>query len=596
MCGIFGIINYYAGYRRDYLRLMNSFELGKNRGPEYSIIKNYENFYLGFHRLAINGLNTLSNQPFEIDNIILICNGEIYNFRELAKNNNITLTTDSDCEIILHLYKLFGIEYTLNLLDGVFSFILYDKNNKKFYIARDPYGVRPLYYMLEHNIMAFASELKVLYKFPSNKKNIYNFLPGNFMILDNESKTPFIYYNYKKYTAFPCNNIIYPDIFIEDLYRKIYNNICSAVKKRVVGTTERPIACLLSGGLDSSLIAALVNRYYNQSNANNPYNTKKLHTFSIGLKDSQDLKYAKIVANHINSIHHEIVVTENEFFKAIPEVIKAIESYDTTTVRASVGNYLVAKHIKNNTDCKVIFNGDGADELMGGYLYMKKAPTSYEFDKECRRLLEDIHMFDVLRSDKSISSNGLEPRTPFLDKSWVEFYLSIDRNLRYKTTIENCEKYLIRKSFSFIEPTLLPKEILWRTKEAFSDGVSGLNRSWFEIIQEKISDIFLSRDNSGFYMKTEIDTLMKFYKNIKISNNLPDTYEKAYYRYFYNKYYQNTDHLIEYYWMPKYIDAKDASARTLNVYNENNNNVNNNNVNDTNNDTNNDTIDDISFN
>ena len=176
------------------------------------------------------------------------------------------------------------------------------------------------------------------------------------------------------------------------------------------------------------------------------------------------------------------------FFNAIPEVIKNIESYDTTTVRASVGNYLIGKYIKENSDCKVIFNGDGADELMGGYLYFKQSPNEYEFDKETRRLLNDIHIFDVLRSDRCISVHGLEPRTPFLDRQWVEFYLSIDRNLRYNTTKNNCEKYLIRKTFDLLEPELLPNEVLWRTKEAFSDGVSSLNKSWFEIIQEKINN------------------------------------------------------------------------------------------------------------
>ena len=192
-----------------------------------------------------------------------------------------------------------------------------------------------------------------------------------------------------------------------------------------------------------------------------------MKTFSIGLPNSEDLKYAKIVANHIDSDHHEIILTEDDFFNAIPEVIHKIESYDTTTVRASVGNYLIAKYISEMSDCKVIFNGDGADELMGGYLYFKYAPDEKSFDEECKRLLSDIHIFDVLRSDRSISSNGLEARTPFLDKDWVNYYLSLSKSLRYKTTVEKCEKYIIRKSFSHVEPNLLPDKILWRTKEAF---------------------------------------------------------------------------------------------------------------------------------
>ena len=309
-----------------------------------------------------------------------------------------------------------------------------------------------------------------------------------------------------------------------------------------------------------------------------------LNTFSIGLEGSEDLKYAKIVATHLNSVHHEIIVSEDDFFDAIPEVIKNIESYDTTTVRASVGNYLIGKYIKENSDCKVIFNGDGADELMGGYLYFKQAPNKYEFDKESRRLLEDIHMFDVLRSDRCISVHGLEPRTPFLDKQWVEFYLTIDKELRFNTTKNNCEKYLIRKTFDLIEPKLLPNKVLWRTKEAFSDGVSSLNKSWFEIIKEKINNIMnINHYNQEHNLEYKLTSLINKYKDSNNTINKPDTYEKAYYRMLYNTYYNNTDHLIPYFWMPKYVKANDASARTLDVYNTNNNNNNTNNNNNNNN-------------
>jgi asparagine synthase (glutamine-hydrolysing) len=369
---------------------------------------------------------------------------------------------------------------------------------------------------------------------------------------------------YIKYTSLPCFNKNYTlnNNIDTILYNEIYNNVSNAVYKRVIGTTERPIACLLSGGLDSSLIACLVNKFLKTKNENNV-----LNTFSIGLQGSEDLKYAKIVANHLKSIHHEIIVSEDDFFNAIPEVIKNIESYDTTTVRASVGNYLIGKYIKENSDCKVIFNGDGADELMGGYLYFKQSPNEYEFDKETRRLLNDIHIFDVLRSDRCISVHGLEPRTPFLDRQWVEFYLSIDRNLRYNTTKNNCEKYLIRKTFDLLEPELLPKEVLWRTKEAFSDGVSSLNKSWFEIIQEKINNkMNVTHYNEEHNLEYQLISLINNYKLSEISINKPDTYEKAYYRMIYNRYYNKTDHLIPYFWMPKFVKANDASARTLDIY------------------------------
>ena len=541
MCGIFGIIN----SNNSEELIQKEFQKGSKRGPEYSTLKKYENTHVGFHRLAINGLNHISNQPIEINNKILICNGEIYNYKELSKNNNINLKTDSDCEIILHLYELYGIEYTLNLLDGVFSFMIYDIEKKIIILSRDPYGVRPLYYFHENKTFGFSSELKTIYNLCINKSKLKYFIPSNYAIININN----IEFSYVKYLCFPFRTINYK---LNDLYVKIVENIMFSVEKRVIGTTERPVACLLSGGLDSSLVTSLVNYIMKER-----YNYK-LKTFSIGLKGSEDLKYAKIVAHHLNTDHTEIIVSEDDFFNSIPEVVKNIESYDTTTIRASVGNYLVAKYIKENTDCKVIFNGDGADELMGGYLYFKNAPNAYEFDKECKNLLKNIYMFDVLRSDKSISSNGLEPRTPFLDRSWVEFYLSIPKELRYESN-KQCEKYLIRKSFSEIMPHLLPKEILWRKKEAFSDGVSSLNKSWYQIINDKIN------------LLTENDNILKekLLNNINIEKkNYPKTLEQSYYFELYNKDYNGTNDLMKYYWMPKYVNATDASARTLKIYNE----------------------------
>ena len=564
MCGIFGLLNFKELPKSE---IMKQFQKGVGRGPEFSILKEYQNLQLGFHRLAINGLNDESNQPFELNDCILVCNGEIYNFKELALNNDIKLTTQSDCEIIIHMYRKFGIEYTLNILDGVFAFILYDLKSEELIVSRDPYGVRPLYYYNQRNTIGFASELKVIYNIPAQKSFIKNFLPGTYMIVSNIMGD--IKISIDRYTSTPCRNQQYNPENYKDLYRLIYNTISGSVKKRVLGTTERPIGCLLSGGLDSSLVACLVNKEI-QNDSSRKDEDKILNTFSIGLEGSEDLKYARKVAEHIKSNHHEIVVSEEDFFNAIPEVIKTIESYDTTTVRASVGNYLVAKYIKENTDCKVIFNGDGADELMGGYLYMKKAPDYFEFDKECRRLLKDIYMFDVLRSDRSISSHGLEPRTPFLDRNWVEFYLTIDKKLRYNTTVNNCEKYLLRKSISEVDKDLMPSEILWRTKEAFSDGVSSLQKSWYEIIQERVSD--LNKTQPNLNMEYNILNIINLHNKLKVSNNIPETHEQGYYRYLWDINYRGCDHLIEYYWMPKYIKAKDASARTLNIYNENNSN------------------------
>jgi asparagine synthase (glutamine-hydrolysing) len=321
----------------------------------------------------------------------------------------------------------------------------------------------------------------------------------------------------------------------------IHDKLESAVKKRYLNT-ERPIACLLSGGLDSSLITALVQKIHSK-NIPKGYTRPKvnLETYSIGLPDSEDLAYARMVANYIKSNHTEITVSEDVMIDVIPEVVKAIESYDVTTVRASLGNYLLGKFISRNSNAKVIFNGDGSDELCGGYLYMNKCPDSLEYDRETHRLLKDIHMFDVLRSDKSISSNGLEPRTPFLDKEFVNYYLSIPIEFRNHNITGTMEKFLLRTAFQ--KDKLLPDEILWRKKEAFSDGVSQKGKSLFTILQDAIVKTFM------------VD-----------SDLSPREKEKLYYKHLYDKEYPEQAHLVPYYWMPKYVKAEDPSARTLSLY------------------------------
>ena len=561
MCGIFFISNTkIAPY------ICDNFAKGESRGPEYSSIGEIDNNIVGFHRLAINGIDEISNQPFIIDDCVLICNGEIYNYRELANSIGITLTTNSDCEIIIYLYKKFGIEYCLQLLDGVFSFVLVDKHLKKVFASRDPYGIRPLYYSITSSRNIYiASELKMIYNLLKNKNKITNFNPGHFLSQDLVNNKLALH----SYRTFPVRTLNYnndlsnSNVLDKNIYHYIIDYFTASVKKRVLNTTDRPIACLLSGGLDSSLVAALVNRYYLETTGN------PVETYSIGLQDSPDLLAARQVAKHIGSHHNEVVVTEQEFLDAIPEVIYAIESYDTTTVRASVGNYLIAKYISKNSSAKVIFNGDGADELMGGYLYMKLAPDEMTFDMETKRLLNDIYMYDVLRSDKSISSNGLEPRTPFLDRQWVEFYLTIDKTLRFTTTRDNCEKYLIRKAFSLYDSEILPESILWRQKEAFSDGVSKHEKSWSTIIKDYLQS-WMDRDSD--FNKTIKQIQLEYYhfNHFNHYNNLPLTIEQTYYRMIYNKHYKYTDNLTPYYWMPRFVDANDASARTLDIYNKDN--------------------------
>jgi asparagine synthase (glutamine-hydrolysing) len=583
----------------------------------------------GFHRLAINGLDEISNQPIIIDDIALICNGEIYNYKKLYSQLNVTPTTNSDCEIIIHLYKNFGIEHTLQLLDGVFAFILIDYRlsmaTSRMYVARDPYGVRPLYFLkqndkriildsgeytknkhfnennIESNVFGFASELKMLYEIKNElndhvkckrryKKglpyyNILQFLPGTYSVFElqhtvspcwNVIENQINYHSIGFTTNIVNNQRITEDsaeVLLNDVFKNIQYYLKNAVEKRCC-TTERPIACLLSGGLDSSLIAAMVNDYHVKNNL------PKLETYSIGLAGSEDLRYAKIVADYLGTIHTEILVTEEDFLNAIPHVIYAIESYDTTTVRASIGNWLLGKFISENSEAKVIFNGDGSDELAGGYLYLNYAPNELEFDKECRRLLKEIYAFDVLRSDKSISSHGLEPRTPFLDRSWVQYYMSIPSFLRFHKNSGTIEKSLIRSAFSSEEyktsqgTALLPEEILLRRKEAFSDGVSKTSRSLYEIIQEYANNKFINDDLNRFTYLGEdplIEEQIKKYSHsmLGIENYLsPTTTEQYYYRKIFESYYNGMGQIVPYFWMPKYVDAKDASARTLAIYGE----------------------------
>lgn len=542
MCGIFGLLGRYSYTHKE---LTNASNKGSQRGPEYSVLQHItDGLTLGFHRLAINGLDALSNQPIEHDGCYIVCNGEIYNYKKLYVENKIAPDTESDCEVIMHLYKKYGMEYTLRLIDGVFAFILVDTKINKVFVARDPYGIRPLF-ILKHtteNYYGFASEMKQLIPLVShNNEIIQQFQPGSFSVFTMDIDKNIRLQETTKYSSLPFMTHIETTYASEyTLFKyldQLYHRLRIAVKKRV-DTTDRPIACLLSGGLDSSLITALVAQEFDD--------TSQLETYSIGMPGSEDLYYAEKVAEHLGTSHTSIILEEADFLEAIPEVIYAIESYDTTTVRASVGNFLVAKYIKEHSEAKVIFNGDGSDELTGGYLYFHKCPSSTEFDAECRRLLSNIHYFDVLRSDRTISYHGLEARTPFLDRAFVEHYLTFPKDIRHHNQIKSCEKYLLRKAFD--NDKLLPSEVLWRTKEAFSDGVSSQKKAWFETIQENIPESAL---NHGF-----TDTIP----------NPPRTPEQLYYRSIFEKFYPNRGDVIPYFWMPKYTNTQDSSARTLEFY------------------------------
>ena len=546
MCGFFA----YMGSEISNDKLKTNFQKIQYRGPDDTSSKEVgPNVRFMFHRLEIIGTGSNGNQPMQLpndNNYSLICNGEIYNYKHLNEKYGFPSNSGSDCEVILHLYKKFGIKKTITLLDGVFAFALYDKKLDIMFAARDQFGVRPSFFGSNNGEYMISSEAKVI---SDLCETVYPFPPGSWWGSDSPS------------TFSSCGTFGYeayeetrdkPDILLG-----IRKTLVASVEKRLM--SEREIGCLLSGGLDSSLIAALVCRMNDglrlrdgRWTPKGKVGKEKIKTFSIGMSGSPDLKYAKIVSDYIGSEHHEVLLTQEEFLSAIEEVIYKIESYDTTTVRASVGNYLVSKYIKDNTDCKVIFNGDGADEVCCGYVYNAKAPTPLDLQKESVKLLGDIHIFDVLRSDRSISSNGLEPRTPFLDKEFVDFYLSIDPGRKMFDKKDRIEKHLLREAFE--KDKLLPHDVLWRHKCAFSDGVSDIKKSWHQIIKEFVDSKITDEE---FSLESK-----------QIIHCKPVLKESFYYRKLFSNYFPNCLNLIPYFWMPNWSDSDDPSARELSNYQE----------------------------
>ena len=531
MCGF--LVHY--GIPKEISALADSAQKIQYRGPDnttrLSINKKIE---LYFHRLAIIDTSTLANQPLahpEDSNLSLVCNGEIYNYKELIQEHELEVKSGSDCEVILHLYKIYGISETVKMLDGVFAFVLYDAAEDIVFCARDPFGVRPAFIgWSDDGSITIASEMKALIDICDG--SIIPFPPGSWWASD----VPGAFMNYYNSTFDQLQ------LDEEKTCQKIRELLTAAVAKRMM--SDREVGCLLSGGLDSSLISALV-----ASMVDDPQNLK---TFSIGMEGSPDLRYAQIVADYIGSDHHSVQLSEEEFIEAIETVIYNIESYDTTTVRASVGNYLISKYISENTDVKVVFNGDGADEVCMGYVYNKNAPGLVDFSEENVKLLNEIYLFDVLRSDRCVSSNGLEARTPFLDKAFVEYCMQIPPVLKMFGSNGRPEKYLLRKAFE--NTNLLPKEILHRRKCAFSDGVSNIKNSWHTTLQEFIdSQISDEEFKEG---RRNIQHCTPFLK------------ESYFYRKIFDKFFTERAYVIPHFWMPNWTDAKDPSARELKNYQE----------------------------
>jgi asparagine synthase (glutamine-hydrolysing) len=523
MCGIFG----YKGEKYSKEKLVKFLMENQHRGPDNTQYKEVNNYFFGFNRLKVNGLDEISNQPFNLKECYLICNGEIYNYKNLVEKYGLEneYYSNSDCEIIIHLYRKLGIEGLLQELDGVYSFILYDQVSDIVYVARDPLGIRSLYYCFDfdNDQYAVASEMKSLVEIGK----VNQFPSGHYCSSEDWG-------SFKEFYKFEY--VINENISESQVLLKLRTLLEKGVEKRLL--SDRKIACLLSGGLDSTLVTAIVCRKLGAENVN---------TYSIGLEGSVDLKYAQIAADYFGTNHINIVVSEEEFLGGLEKTIKMTESWDTTTVRASTGNHLISLYINEHSEDKVIFCGDVSDEIFASYRGFMSADTSENFLKENVNMLKNIRYYDVLRSDKSISGAGLEARVPFGDLEFVNFVMSLPA--KYKMfNKDKMEKYYLRKAFE----GYLPDELLWRRKEAFSDGVSSLEKSWFEIIREYID---------GLIPDEEFEERCKRY-----TYNTPYDKESLYYREVFEKYYDGNADTVPYFWRHPFSTILDPSARLLDTY------------------------------
>ena len=547
MCGIWSLIN---KSDIDVKKYLNDFWNLQHRGPDNSHLETFSNVYVGFHRLAIMDTSFHSNQPYVLHDktrtIVFICNGEIYNYKELDKKYNLDVGT-SDCLVIPKLY----IHYTNNnSLDQfismfndeikgefVFNIFEFDQMTKlsRYIVGRDHVGVRPLYYSTDNdNIDMYSSEIKGM---NSYEGKVQEFPPGTIKVVTNNTFEYSV--KYHKYTDI-YDVMEYYGYEENDILKDVRNSVVNSVKRRLVA--HRPLAFLLSGGVDSSLVAAISAKIIGQP----------IRTFCCGMKGSTDMEYARMVAEHIGSNHTEVYFTEEEGLQAIEDVIYTTETWDTTTVRASVGQYLVSKYISENTDCRVVMVGEGPDEVCSSYLFNYYAPTGRDLHLCSEEYVQNIHMYDGRRADRCVSRWGIEARVPFLDPEFIRAYWNIPAEFRHPKHKE-FEKYWLRKAFDGLD--LLPEQVLWRKKEAFSDGVSSQTRSWYSIIQEYAEEKATDMEHNSVYIT-------------------PPTKEASYFReLFVNKFGDNRIDIIPNYWLPKWDkDGKliynyvDPSARTLEVY------------------------------
>ncbi len=473
----------------------------RHRGPDWNGIHCGKNVLLAHERLAIVDPAS-GNQPIYSDdkNLILAANGEIYNHQELRTqlSSDYAFQTNSDCEIILALYKEKGVNF-IDDLNGIFGFVLYDEKNDEYLIARDHMGIIPLYMGSDkHGTFYISSELKALEGI-CNKIEI--FPPGHFMSSKDNQLVKWYDRDWMNFDSVKNNNTSLDDLQIA-LENAVHRQLMSDV----------PYGVLLSGGLDSSITSALAKKYSKNRVESNDVKSAwypQLHSFAVGLKGSPDLIAAQKVADHIDSIHHEITFTVQEGLDAIKDVIYHLETYDVTTIRASTPMYLMARVIKS-MGIKMVLSGEGADEIFGGYLYFHKAPNSKEFHEETVRKLDKLYQYDCLRANKSLAAWGIEGRVPFLDKEFIDVAMRINPKDKMITS-EKMEKWVLRKSFE----KYLPESVAWRQKEQFSDGVG---YDWIDslkdLVNEKVSDDMFKNAKFTFPFQTPMSKEEYYYRSI----------------------------------------------------------------------------------
>ena len=481
--------------------------------------------YLGFHRLAIMGLDDRGMQPFRMNGDAVVCNGELYGFRPLRDRllAKYELHSQSDCEILLPLYHEYGIEM-FKTLDAEFALLLWDGTARKLIAARDPIGIRPLYYgRLSDGEWAFASEPKNLMGLC---ETILPFPPGHYWM---DGK--FTQYADPAYVGYFTMKTE------EEVCAKLRRLLMDGVEKRL--DADAPVGFLLSGGLDSSLVCAIAQKMLK----------RPIRTFAIGMDiDAIDLKYARMVADFIGSDHRSVIISEKDVLDALPTVVELLGTWDITTIRASIGMYLVCKWIHEHTDVRVLLTGEISDELFG-YKYTDFAPNAAAFQEEAEKRIRELNVYDVLRADRCISVNSLEARVPFGDLKFVRYAMSVDPELKMNN--HNMGKYLIRKAFA--DDHILPDEILWRQKAAFSDAVG----------HSMVNDLKALAERT--YTDKEFGE-----KASKYDYRRPFTKESLLYRELFEQFYPGQAHMIPDFWMPNKTwpgcDVDDPSARVLANY------------------------------